>query len=302
MYVPVIVAVALAVSLVLTTYIFAFQNVPLSDISFTPLYRAMTLSWSSYESTGTTTTTMYAVYRADDATGKNAHRIAILDSTTKMYKDIYLLPGASYSYAVVCGQGSDGVDSVDTSTLTWSAVQIVPLIGGTDLSGNAQTSPHVGADSTGAARNQIGCNKCHIAHDSAASAKKLLKTNQGATEPNASIALCESCHMSNGASEKSVIQAALSQTTGHTIKNALNTEGVMECSTCHGVHQDSDGAKGALLPSTIKKFGTLTSDITVDTSAKNAQCVSCHDDRQTWYTATNSTAYPTLSSPLKLTG
>lgn len=301
-YILIIVAVALAASLVLTTYVLAFQNIPLTKVTFTPSYRAMTLSWNSYESTGTTSTTIYAVYRADDTTGKNAHRIAILDSTTKIYKDIYLIPGASYSYAVVCGQGVNGVDSVDTSTLAWSALQTVPLVGVTDLLGNVQPSPHVGADTTGAARNQKGCNKCHVSHDAAASTKYLIATDQSAAEPNASIALCESCHLSNSASEKSVMQTALTQTSGHTIKNAQNTSGILECSTCHGVHQDSKGAKGALLPSTIKKFGTLTSDISVDTSAKNAQCVACHDDKKTWYTATHTDEYPSLSSPLKLSG
>lgn len=295
------VACALVACMVFATYVIAFENIAPTKLSFTPSYRAMTISWDTYQSQLSTATSLYAIYRADDATGANPVRIGVVGGDKTSFTDNFLTPGRSYAYAVVNGQGSDGLDTIKESTLTWSAVQTVPLIGGKDAAGNTQTSPHVGAIATSAARNQKGCNKCHVIHDSAASASNLLKTKQSATEPNASIALCESCHMSDTAVEKPNMQSAISQTSGHTIKNAQNKTGILECSTCHGVHQDSKSAKGALLPTTIKKFGTLKSDITVDPTAQNAQCVSCHDNDNTWYTATNTSAYPSTSSPATLT-
>lgn len=287
--------------MVFATYVIAFENITPTKLTFTPAYRSMTIAWDTYESTLATTTSLYAVYRADDATGKNAQRIAELAGDKTSFQDTSLISGKGYAYAVINGQGSDGIDSVDMSTLTWSAVQYVPVVGGKDEQGNTRPSPHIGADITAAARNQKGCNKCHVIHDSAASAENLIKTNQSAEEPNASIALCENCHMSATSTEKVYVQSALTQTVGHTIKNAKNANGTLECATCHGVHQNSKSAKGALMADTIKKFGSLTEDISIDPTAQNAQCVGCHDDENTWYTAVNESAYPDTSSPTKLT-
>ena len=183
------VACALVACMVFATYVIAFENIAPTKLSFTPSYRAMTISWDTYQSQLSTATSLYAIYRADDATGANPVRIGVVGGDKTSFTDNFLTPGRSYAYAVVNGQGSDGLDTIKESTLTWSAVQTVPLIGGKDAAGNTQTSPHVGAIATSAARNQKGCNKCHVIHDSAASASNLLKTKQSATEPNASIAL-----------------------------------------------------------------------------------------------------------------
>lgn len=293
---------ALVSCVVFATYVLAFENISPTKLSFTPSFKAMTISWDTYQSQLATTTSLYAIYRADDATGANFVRVGVVAGDATSYTDTFLKPGESYSYAVVNGQGRDGLDNVSASSLTWSAVQTVPLVGGKDAHGNTQASPHAGADLSSAARNQKGCNKCHVIHDAAASAQNLITTNQSATEPNASTALCESCHMSNGASEKSDMQAALSQTSGHTIKNAQNPNGLFDCTTCHGAHQSSKSTKGALLPSTIKKFGKLTQDVEVDGKDANAQCVGCHDDKHTWYSATQTGAYPSTSNPSKLKG
>ena len=70
------VACALVACMVFATYVIAFENITPTKLTFTPAYRSMTIAWDTYESTLATTTSLYAVYRADDATGKNAQRIA----------------------------------------------------------------------------------------------------------------------------------------------------------------------------------------------------------------------------------
>lgn len=278
----------------------ASQNMGTTDIALTPQYRSMSIDWSAYSST-ITSQTAFAVYRADDAQGTNGHRIALLSGSKKSFKDILLTPGSSYAYAIVVGDGSTSLDAVATSTLSWTALATVPTVGGKDGNGNAQVSPHVGSGGTVAERNQKGCNKCHIVHDSAATAMTLIKTQQSSSEPNATTALCESCHMSSTASEKQFVATSLSQTDGHTIKNAQNSEGVLECITCHGPHQNSATSKGALVPRSFLKFGSLTDSILIDTNAQNAACIGCHDDNNTWWTATNIEPYPSTSQPATMT-
>lgn len=86
------------------------------------------------------------------------------------------------------------------------------------------------------------------------------------------------------------------QQSGHAVLNAANDKGVLECSTCHGVHEKSAGNKGALLPGAINPFGSLEALITVEKTENNAQCTACHDDAQTWYKASQTSNYPTAES------
>ena len=293
---------ALLACMVFATYVVAFENITPTKLTFTPGYREMTVSWDTYTSNLATTTSLYAVYRANDATGKGAHRIAVLDGEATSYTDANVMPGQNYYYAVINGQGRDGLTNVNTSELVWSAAQLTPLIGGKDEYGNKHLSPHVGNKRLGvAARNQKSCKNCHVIHDSAASATNLITTNQNSDEPNSAIALCEKCHMDTTAVEKNFVARGLTATSGHTIKNRMNPNGVLECSTCHGAHQDSAGSKGSLITSTFKKFGTLTEDIKIDPTEQNASCIGCHDDNNTWYTATHEDAYPSTANPTKLT-
>lgn len=288
-------------SLALSSVLFAASNnMSTTNIVLTPQYRSMGVDWSSYTST-VTTQTAFAVYRADDAQGTNGHRIALLNSSKKSYKDILLTPGSSYAYAVVVGDSASSFNTVATSTLNWTALATVPTVGGKDGNGNAQLSPHRGAGGSVAQRNQKGCNKCHIVHDTASTAMNLIKTQQSSSEPNAATALCESCHMSSTASEKQFVSASLTQTSGHSIKNAQNSEGVLECITCHGPHQNSGAAKGALVPRNFLKFGSLSNSILIDASAQNAACIGCHDDNNTWWKATHSESYPSTSQPATMT-
>ena len=282
---------AVVVCVLVASYVFAADVQNITSVSYSKSYRAINLDWD-YESVDATRTNVFAVYRADNASGLNAHRIGVYDYTVRSCFDNGLIPGKNYNYAVVYAQARTDLDSVNTSNLSWGASQQVPLIGGLDAEGNQQDSPHQSASATTASNATKTCARCHGTHDVAASSKKLLITTQDSTEPNARIAICKSCHTSTSAPEKSFVQQMLSATSGHTIKNAENAQGTLQCLTCHGVHQDSKQGTGALTATSIYKFGSLTENITVDPSAQNIQCISCHNDSATWYTATHVTAYP----------
>lgn len=284
-----------------TAALFAFNNVATTRLSFTKGYRSITLNWTDVSSEAGTGT-LYAVFRAKDASGTSANLIATLDTTKHSYTDVSLTPGTGYSYAVIYGQGSDGLTTIDTSTLSWSAVQQVSLIGGRDSEGMARISPHRG-NAYNATDEKSACSGCHDVHDAAASASNLIITKQSSDELNARISICLECHSSTTSSEKNFVSNSLTQTSGHTIKNASNTNGLMECTTCHGVHQSSAGAKGALVSSVFKKFGTLTNNLgPFDATSSNVQCVACHDDNNTWYTAAGKSNYPSTSNPTVVTG
>jgi len=128
-----------------------------------------------------------------------------------------------------------------------------------------------------------------------------LATSADITEPNSKIAVCEICHINTSASEKDFVTSILATATaGHTVLNAQNSTGVLECTTCHGAHVSGEGTQGALLFSTVKAFGTLTSDLPVDETGFNPQCTTCHDDDTTWFSAVETTSYPSVKYPVRV--
>jgi len=268
------------------TFVFAFDNIATTTLTFTSGYRNMTISWPAVGGAH-----LYVVYRADDATGKSAHRVGETEDTN--FKDIFLKPGSNYSYAVQSGATRDGIDTIDPSTLKWSSVQQVPALA------NGNASPHVGkSDTDGSAKT---CQKCHIAFG--ANNAKFIVTSGAQSQSNQAVSVCLDCHAKDSAAEstftKSTLSASFTSATsksGHVVDSTSISDGKLECTTCHGPHNDSSADAG-LQPSTVKKFGNLTKSITVDTTKANARCATCHDDGATWFTAFGKT-YPSTSSPI----
>lgn len=317
-YITLLLTVLIAVSVIVASTLYAVDNVEVSQVTFVKDYRSITLNWS-YDSSTTATYTadFFAIYRAKDGAGLDAHRIAVVSGNTKTFTDVSLIPQETYHYAVVHGSAGDLISDITTSTLSWSAGQQVPAVGPqNDVCINPQNgtscyqsgchtrsvvldaNPHatIGGKNTEGKTNNT-CAMCHVEHGAAGSSTQILSTTQDAIEPNARIAVCENCHLSTGVSEKNFVQSVLTTpTSGHVVKNAEHVDGVLECSLCHGAHMSSDGNKGALVQPTIVAFGSLDSSITVNTSEKNAQCVACHDDAQTWYKAAYAENYPSSES------
>lgn len=281
---------AIALCILFVGIVSASNVTNIENLNISKFYRQVDLSWS-YDSADTTATQVFAVYRADDASGTNAHRLATLSNTSYSYSDLSLIPGATYCYAVVFGQTRDDVESLNTASLIWSSPQKVPSIGGTDEEGAQRLTPHRG-DTYNANLNNKSCARCHGTHDVSGSSEKLLITSQDSTEQNSKIAICEGCHLSTTAPEKGFVQTILSATSGHTVKSAQNAQGRLACLTCHGVHQDSSQGTGALTAKNMYKFGTLTEDVAVNADTPQSACTPCHDDAQTWYTATHTSSYP----------
>ncbi|MBK5210863.1 MAG: hypothetical protein JJE36_00825 [Coriobacteriia bacterium] len=240
----------------------------------------MTISWPAVSSAH-----VYVIYRADDATGKNAQRVGETEDTN--FKDIFLELGSNHSYAIQSGATRDGIDTVDTSTLHWSSVQQVPSIV------NEGVSPHKIADG-----NAQTCQKCHLAYG--ANNDKFIVTSGAQTQKNQAVAVCLDCHAKGSAAERTFTKSVLSGSkSGHVVNSASTEDGKLECTMCHDPHNNSS-TDSALQPSTIKKFGNLTAGIVVDTNKANARCVACHDDDDTWVTAFGKT-YPSTSNPTLVT-
>lgn len=279
------VLVALVISAFLANYIFAFDNLPQTSLTFTKSYRTVSVSW-----TPVTGAKLYAVYSADDANGTNARRIAVVD--TPSFNDTLLKPGSGRSYAVQSGTGRDGLESVDMSQLIWSSVQQVPTTGVQVAAGQDPVlSPHKGSGYV--SNSKDGCTRCHITHD--ANNHTLIVSSGTSSHTNAAVAICADCHEQNTSAEKPFVEslfAGSGSKSGHLVDSTTIHDGKIECVTCHGPHQDSSVTDNSLKAKSVKKFGSLTSDIFVDAARPNNQCTSCHDDAQTWYTATNTTPYP----------
>lgn len=275
-----------------TAHLFAANTSNISDVTITPQYRQTSIAWN-YSSADTTSTNVFAVYRSEGSAGNTPHRIALVDSATRSFIDVNTIPSKTYSYAVVFCSSRDDLASLEPANFAWTAVQASPAVGQV-ISQPAIPTPHRGGATSDSANKT--CKNCHVVHDAAGVTSKLLVTSQNSVEPNARIAICLTCHKKTGVPEAPAIQAALSSNLGHTINNRENAEGTLECLTCHGVHQDSLSALGALTPTYFYKYGTLTDNISVDISVPNAQCIPCHDDDQTWYGATHTTAYPSAAS------
>lgn len=278
--------------LIFVAHLFAATTVNVTGVTVAGGYRQMDLAWN-YNSIENTATNLFAVYRADDALGRNAHRVALLGSAQQSFADVSLVPGKSYSYAVVFCSSRDNLNSINTSTLSWAALKQTPSIAQGGQEGAVESAHNGGGIPSATGKS---CGRCHVVHDAAGLSEKLLKTTQDSQEPNPKNAICQTCHMKTGVPEKNFVETSLSQTAGHTIKNARNATGTLVCLTCHGVHQNSSQGTGALTASTYYKFGSLTQDISVNQSEINAQCVGCHDDDQTWYSATHESAYPSSAS------
>lgn len=289
-----LIVVAMVSATFMGAYLFALSNVSSTSINFTPGYRSLSLSWD-----GVSSASFYAIYRADDAMGTNAKRIAVISGDSPNYNDELLRTGGNYSYAVQSGTNRDALASVDFSTLAWTSVQQVPLAGIPTAPGeDPMLSPHKGEDYT--AQSKEGCSACHIAHD--ADNMSLIVSSGQSGYTNQAMALCADCHEHATAPEskfvKSLIPGSSEQgKSGHVTDSLALNDGKLECISCHGPHQDSAEVDNALTPNTVRRFGTLTDDLTVDKAKPNALCGTCHDDAQTWYTAFNSTPYPDSKSP-----
>lgn len=302
-----LVVLAVICCVIMAAMVFASKPVEKSKLAITPVYRGLDVSWADSVTSGDTSSTgVYLVFRAENANGKNATRLAHVDASKTHYQDFDLIPGASWSYAVLYGVNQDAISDVTTSSLIWTDLKQVRTAGPRNADGTMQETPHKGESAN--SRNNKSCKRCHDVHDGPATATNLLVTSQNATEPNARVALCLGCHLQSDNIEYAFVNTSLTANKGHTIKNAQNPDGVLECVTCHDTHRSSKGAKGALVSTTVLKFGNLSNPIrNLSLINPNAACTGCHDDANTWYNAVENetegqNTYPSTADPQLLSG